>query len=129
MMIKLVIDMNLSPDWVEVFVQAGIQCRHWADIGAVNAPDHEIMGWAQAHDHVVFTHDLDFGALLASSGKSGPSVIQIRSEDTRPATMGAIVVAAVLANLDDLNCGALVTVHPNRMRTRVLPLIQSQSES
>jgi len=37
-----------------------------------------------ANGFVLLTHDLDFGAILASSGANIPSVIQIRTEDLRP---------------------------------------------
>jgi len=32
----------------------------------------------------VFTHDLDFGDILAATGAEAPSVIQVRTEDTTP---------------------------------------------
>ena len=60
---KIVIDMNLSPQWVQVLMNAGHEAVHWSTIGAPNAPDREIMAWAQANGFVVFTHDLDFGNL------------------------------------------------------------------
>jgi len=31
---KIVIDMNLSPQWVEVLKTAGYESVHWSDIGA-----------------------------------------------------------------------------------------------
>jgi len=43
---RLVIDMNLSPAWVEIFAGAGIEATHWSTIGPANAPDTEIMAWA-----------------------------------------------------------------------------------
>ncbi len=39
------------------------------------------MDWAAAHEYVVFTHDLDFGTMLALSHKAGPSVLQVRGEN------------------------------------------------
>ncbi len=30
---KILIDMNLSPDWVEVFTKANIESTHWSSIG------------------------------------------------------------------------------------------------
>jgi predicted nuclease of predicted toxin-antitoxin system len=65
---KLLIDMNLSPRWVQVFEQAGIQAVHWSLIGPGNAPDREIMAFAKSGGWVVLTHDLDFGAILAATG-------------------------------------------------------------
>ena len=86
------------------------------------APDVEIMEWARQNGQVVFTHDLDFGALLASTGASGPSVVQLRCEDTRPTSMGEMVVAAMQSQLDSIQSGALVTIDPRRMRLSILPL-------
>jgi predicted nuclease of predicted toxin-antitoxin system len=36
---KLLIDMNLSPDWVEVFQQQGWQALHWSTVGDLRAMD------------------------------------------------------------------------------------------
>lgn len=119
---RLVIDMNLSPAWVEVFADSGITAKHWSTIGSANATDMEIMKWACAFDHVVFTHDLDFGALLYLTAVRKPSVIQIRAEDVRPSTMGAHVCAAIQKTLEDLRLGALVTIDPRRNRVTLLPL-------
>jgi predicted nuclease of predicted toxin-antitoxin system len=40
---RLLIDMNLSPRWVDVLADAGIEAIHWSALGAYNAPDSEIM--------------------------------------------------------------------------------------
>lgn len=61
MSIKLVIDMNLSPDWIPVLNDHGWQAIHWSAVGDPRASDRTIMEWAVKHEHVVFTHDLDFG--------------------------------------------------------------------
>ncbi|MFG6104481.1 DUF5615 family PIN-like protein [Adonisia turfae] len=62
---KILIDMNLSPAWVGFFANADIEAVHWATVGDPRAPDRDLMQWAQENKNVVFTHDLDFGALLA----------------------------------------------------------------
>ena len=49
---KLLIDMNLSPRWVDVLVNAGIEAAHWSAIGAYSAPDSEIMAYAKANDYI-----------------------------------------------------------------------------
>lgn len=63
---RLVIDMNLSPAWVGIFVNVGIEAIHWSVIGPANAPDTDIMAWASRNECVVFTHDLDFGTIIHS---------------------------------------------------------------
>lgn len=119
---KVLIDMNLSPEWAEVFESAGWEAVHWREVGDPSAPDSELMEWARSGGYLVFTHDLDFGALLAATGAVGPSVVQMRCEDTRPATMGEAVADAVKSHLEDLRRGALMTVDPRRRRITLLPL-------
>src|SRR4051812_7750419 len=94
---RILIDMNLSPSWVEFFADSGIESVHWRDIGNPTAMDSEIMDYAGANSFVVFTHDLDFGALLVRRHASLPSVIQIRTEDILPGAIGAIVLQAIAA--------------------------------
>ena len=119
---KLLVDMNLSPRWIRVLTDAGIDAAHWSSLGLANAPDSEIMRYASAHDYVVLTHDLDFSAILAATHGEKPSVVQIRAEDVSPDVIGANVITALRQMTDELEQGALVTVDPNRTRLRVLPL-------
>jgi predicted nuclease of predicted toxin-antitoxin system len=123
----VLIDMNLSPEWCKVFASIGWTSYHWSDIGAPSAPDTELMSWAREEDCIVFTHDLDFGALLAASGAQKPSVIQMRCEDTNPTTMGVILTEALRVSKEELHSGALVTVDPRRTRIRILPLTKKKA--
>lgn len=120
--VKLVIDMNLSPAWVTLLRQQGFEAWHWSAIGAPNAPDTAIMQWARENQAVVFTHDLDFGILLAVTQAGRPSVIQVRTQDVSPAHLGGIVVNVLKAHADALGSGALVTVDEARARVRILPI-------
>ena len=119
---KLLVDMNLSPRWIGVLSDAGIEAAHWSIIGAKNAPDSEIMAYASAHGYVVLTHDLDFSAILAATHGEKPSVVQIRAEDVSPDVIGKQVIIALRQMAAELEEGALLTVDPNRTRLRVLPL-------
>jgi len=119
---KLLVDMNLSPRWVKVLADAGVKAAHWSTLGAISAPDSEIMAYAKVNDYVVLTHDLDFGAILAATHGEKPSVVQIRAEDVSPDVIGAQVVVALRQMACELEEGALLTVDPNRTRLRVLPL-------
>ena len=92
---KLLVDMNLSPRWIELLVDAGIDAAHWSTLGAKNAPDSEIMAYAKVREYVVLTHDLDFGAMLAATHGEKPSVVQIRAEDVNPDMIGTQLVAAL----------------------------------
>ena len=119
---NILIDMNLSPEWITVFEHERWTAKHWASVGNITAPDHEIMSWARDAGFVVFTHDLDFGTLLALTRASGPSVIQVRTEDIMPASLGAIVIAVLKAHEEVIASGALITIDERRARVRVLPI-------
>ena len=122
MSIKLVIDMNLSPDWVPVLSGHGWQAIHWSAVGDPRASDRTIMEWAVKHEHVVFTHDLDFGTMLALSHTTGPSVLQVRGQDVLPDHLDDVVTAAQKQHDVDLASGALVVVDETGTRVRVLPI-------
>ena len=64
---KILIDMNLSPEWTLVFTKYEIESLHWSTVGAPRATDRVIMDWARVNGYAVFTHDLDLGALLAAT--------------------------------------------------------------
>ena len=69
---KLLVDMNLSPRWFGVPVNSRIEAAHCSTMGAHDALDRKIMANASVHDYIVFTHDLDFGAILAATTARSP---------------------------------------------------------
>lgn len=120
--------MNLSPSWVPFLEKAGFDATHWSQVGSPAAPDSELMAWARKNGQVVFTHDMDFGALLAATRARGPSVLQARVKDTLPASLGNDVVRVLTLRREPLEKGALVTIEKSRSRVRVLPLGTDQSD-
>ena len=119
---KLLVDMNLSPRWVRVLTEAGFEAIHWSKLGLAAAPDHEIMAHAEEHGYVVFTNDLDFGAILAETQAERPSVVQVRVGILRPNVIGTQVVEMLRRLGDELEQGAFVSIDPKKTRVRVLPL-------
>ena len=119
---KLLVDMNLSPRWIDFLSNAGFEAAHWSTLGAGNAADAEIMAFAKANDYIVLTHDLDFSAILAATHGEKRSVIQIRAEDVSPNAIGGQIAAAIRQMAAELEDGALLTVDSKRTRIRILPL-------
>jgi predicted nuclease of predicted toxin-antitoxin system len=115
---KIVIDMNLSPEWVAVFETAGYEAVHWSTVGNIKAKDSTIMAWAVSNSYIVFTHDLDFGTLLAISEADTPSVIQVRTQDVLPDKLSRIVLNALKQFKSELETGALVTVNEAQAKAR-----------
>lgn len=118
---KLLIDMNLSPEWVRLFEQQDWQSLHWSTVGDPHSPDYVIMRWARENGYIVFTHDLDFGTLLALTHAQGPSVIQVRTQDVMPQTLGSIIIQILKKYESVLESGALVVIDENKSRLRILP--------
>lgn len=119
---NVLVDMNLSPRWVSLLADAGIEAAHWSTLGAANAPDTEIMAFAKANGYIVLTHDLDFSAILAATQGDKPSVVQIRAENVSPDVIGKPVIDALRQMAAELTEGALLTIDPNRTRLLLLPL-------
>ena len=122
MSVKILVDMNLSPDWVPVLKSHGWLAVHWAAVGDPREGDRVIMDWAVRHEYIVFTHDLDFGTMLALSHAIGPSVLQVRAKDILPEHLKNIVIAALKQHDTDLASGSLVVVDETRTRVRILPI-------
>jgi len=119
---KILIDMNLSPDWVEALAAESVDSVHWSKIGASSASDKELMAWAKSSGYMVLTHDLDFGAILAATNADAPSVVQLRFQDLAP-SHGAQLVAKVLHDYrHELEQGALISLDEDKARVRILPL-------
>src|ERR1019366_4729882 len=95
MSLTFLIDMNLSPAWVERLAQEGWSSVHWSTVGDPRAIDSVIMDHARSHGFIVFTHDLDHGTILALTKARGPSVFQVRAQDIAPDHLGALVAATI----------------------------------
>lgn len=122
MSLRLLVDVNLSPEWIPMLISAGYSAVHWSSVGNPSAPDLDIMAWATDNGYAVFTHDLDFSTTLALSHAGRPSVIQIRGTMVLPEHIGTQLLRALSRFGPDLETGALVVVEPARSRVRVLPL-------
>ena len=119
---KILVDMNLSPAWVTVLTNHEITAVHWSTVGDPRAEDSVIMDWARANGYVVFTHDLDFGAVLALTQAEGPSVIQVRTQDVTPEHLETALIDVLENNRSLLESGCLIVLDEVRSRVRILPL-------
>ena len=121
---KILVDMNLSPGWVDYLAGNGIKALHWSSVGTPNAPDTEIITYAKIHDYTILTNDLDFGFILAITQGRKPSVVQTRTGALGPDRIGNIVISALKQLAEDIDRGALVTIDQHKTRISLLPLKQ-----
>ncbi len=91
-------------------------------MGDIRAVDPLIMQYARDNGYIVFTHDLDFGAMLAATGASSPSVIQIRVQDVSPQSLAPRFFKVIDQFKPQLTQGALVIIDARKNRVRILPL-------
>ncbi len=124
MSLRIVVDMNLSVEWVPFLEQAGWPTLHWSSVGGPRADDAMIMAWALAQGRMVFTHDLDFGTALALTHANGPSVFQVRTQRVLPEHIGVLVVATIKQFATDLSAGALVVFDEARSRVRIFTAVK-----
>jgi len=120
--VKIVVDMNLSPEWLEVFAQAGWPARHWSQIGRPDADDDEIFSWAAENGHLVFTQNLDFPQILFASQCGRPSVVLLRIKNELEAVQRARGCAAIRQASVSLQTGAIMVIDDQRIRLRTLPV-------
>lgn len=118
----LIIDENLPPSWVTFLAQAGHEASHWRQIGELGDPDDVIFQYAKENACIILSQDLDFTRMLALSGESLPSVIQLRVDCPLPERVGKEVLSVLKSFAKELTSGCLVSVDFHTQRLRLLPL-------
>jgi predicted nuclease of predicted toxin-antitoxin system len=114
--------MNMSPRWAEFLRGRGHDVQHWLHVGDEHASDEEIAKYCLEQDAVVLSQDLDFATMHAINGTMKPSVVQVRSKNLRPESIGSYVAHAFSKMEKQLQTGAVVTVKPPRLRLTRLPI-------
>ncbi len=119
---NFLLDENMPPSLVARLVGMGYKARHIILMGWASTKDDRILELAAETGEIILTHDLDFGTLLALSGKAKPSVIQFRLQRPHVEDMAAFL-GNYLPELEaDLTEGALVTVDERMFKIRRLPI-------
>lgn len=122
---KLLLDQGLPLSASSLLTQQGFNTIHVSEIEMWAAEDTEIIQKAQAENRVVVTLDADFHSILALNNFSAPSVIRIRIERLLALALTQLIIDVIYQCQEDLEQGAAITVEPNRIRIRRLPLISN----
>ena len=75
---RFLVDQCLSVELAEALTDAGHDVTHLRNLGMQRAKDPEVLELARAEDRVLLSADTDFGALLARTGTTRPSVVLFR---------------------------------------------------
>lgn len=120
---KVLLDNNLSQRLIPLLNPAGWDVVHVRDLGMASAQDEEVMEAARSAGRVLISADSDFGALLAASHASAPSVVLIRRvSDRRVEALAGILLNNLPGVTDDLVAGAVIVVGDDSLRVRRLPI-------
>jgi predicted nuclease of predicted toxin-antitoxin system len=121
--VNFLVDENLSPRVAELLAKAGHDAVHVRDLRAAGAPDTAIMALALADRRVIVSADTDFGALLAYTRATEPSVILVRELlELRPPDLVTIVLNHLDVIEPHLLTGAIAAFTTSGIRVRALPL-------
>jgi predicted nuclease of predicted toxin-antitoxin system len=119
---KLLLDMNISPDLCAALTVAGWKTVHWSLVGEPTATDAAILDYAKKHSFVVLTHDLDFSAILSATQAKAPSVVQLRIQDVLSEDFKTLLVSNLRKFEPELESGALLVIDEAKSRARILPI-------
>jgi predicted nuclease of predicted toxin-antitoxin system len=119
---KFLADMGISPRTALHLQQNGHDAVHLHDEGLDRLEDSKILEKSRAEARILLAHDLDFGELLAASGRRTPSVVIFRLRNMRPENVNRYLDRVISDHADALDRGAVVTVTEGRIRVRLLPI-------
>ena len=120
---KFLLDQGLPRSTAELLRQKGLDAVHTGECGLSVASDDAILAAGRAQGRTVITLDSDFHTILALEEASGPSVIRVRWEGLRGPEMAKLISQVLALCLDDLESGAAVSVKPDGIRVRRLPIV------
>ncbi len=120
---KLLLDQGLPRSTVAHLKDMGTVAEHVGNIGMATAADADILEKARTLQAIVVTLDSDFHSILAASQATSPSVIRIRIEGLKGEQLAAILQCVMGAAGTELDDGAAVSVTPDRIRVRRLPIV------
>jgi len=120
--IRLLANMNISPQTVEALQQQGWDIIRVSQILPVSASDQETLELARREDRAVVTQDLDFSSLLALGGYDRPSLITLRLPVSDPETVTRRLLELLPRLEQVLQEGCAVTIEEVAVRIRRLPI-------
>jgi predicted nuclease of predicted toxin-antitoxin system len=120
--VKILADVNLSQRVVANLRSAGVDAVRASEVMSPRAADEEIIAMASKMDAVLVSRDQDFSALLAVSGATRPSLVNVRVSFVDADRVAKSIVDALRAAADDLAKGAIVTIDDRGIRIHPLPI-------
>ena len=120
---KLLLDQGCPRSAAVLLRDLGVDALYVGEIGMAASADSVILLRALEEGRVVVTLDADFHALLALNEAIAPSVVRIRIQRLRAQAMTELILNVLCECSAELMQGVAVTVEPNKIRIRRLPLL------
>jgi hypothetical protein len=124
MSVNILVDMNLSPDWVPVLQRHGWSAVHWSLVHGARSEgdrpgDHGLGGRERIH-RVHARPRLRDG--VGADPRHRPQRAPGPGQNVLPDHLEPMLVAALRQHEGDLASGALVVVDEKKARVRILPI-------
>jgi predicted nuclease of predicted toxin-antitoxin system len=119
---RFLADVNVSRHVVERLRSQGYSVVRVPEIMDPRTPDREIVSEARRRGAIVISFDQDFGAILAVSGATSPSLVNLRVTYVDADRLANAIAAVVRMTEADLLVGAVVTLDDIGARVHRLPL-------
>jgi len=119
---RLLANMNISPETVNVLQEKGLDIIRVSQILPATSSDAEILELARRQNRVLVTQDLDFSALLALGGFDSPSLITVRMTVSDPEAVTEKLLKLLPEIQDVLSKGCAISVDDYSFRIRWLPI-------
>jgi predicted nuclease of predicted toxin-antitoxin system len=120
---RFLADVNISRHVIARLRSQGCDVTLVSEIMDCRSPDQEVLSEARRRQAIVISFDQDFGAILAISGATNPSLINLRVTDVDAERLANAIFAVVSVTAADLISGAVVTLDDAGVRVHRLPLI------
>lgn len=118
---KFLLDVGITPQLGRMLEASGHSFRYVPQYYPNTSSDVEILEIARQEGEVIITHDTDFGALLAFSEASSPSVILFRIHHINAELFHNLITENWPEIEQPLLAGSVVVIEVNSIRIRKLP--------
>jgi len=122
--VRFLVEESLSARVAALLVRGSHDAVHVGDLGLLGAPDERVLAAAASAGRVLVSADTDFGELLALGRHPGPSIVIFRRSPHRPEQLATLLPGCLGEVEDNLLTGAVVIIHPDRVRVRWLPITE-----
>jgi predicted nuclease of predicted toxin-antitoxin system len=119
---KFFADINVSTHVVAGLAAHGHDVSRTDAFLPASAPDHDILAFVHGQGGALITRDQDFSALVALSGATAPSIVNLRHSRTDPAFLVGVLDHVLRSRRRDLEEGCIITVDDGGVRVHLLPV-------